>query len=298
MAYTKTNWQDLPSQTTPINATNLNNIETGIEDNDKRLNGTSVAGDMVVESIRTKNMFDKNSMILNASLNAGNGELAYNNDFRTIYFKCKPNTTYTFSQSVTSNRYAVGITSDNNITLPKTLTIISTSSKTFTTQANTNYVFIMVTKVSDETSNIQDIFNSIQIEEGSIATTYTPYQNLNGVSQPITIYSGALQGTQSVTLSGVKRYLKVYFTYAKESSAQIITYEIDTLSGKNLIYGSGIGLSHDGTNALNYYVSESSYNKSNGLFTHTRAYWLVLPNTSNERNLNSGYIIYKIDTYN
>lgn len=32
MAYTKTNWQDLPSTSTPVNATNLNKMETGIED--------------------------------------------------------------------------------------------------------------------------------------------------------------------------------------------------------------------------------------------------------------------------
>ncbi len=32
MAYTKTNWQDLPNTTTPINATNLNKMEQGIYD--------------------------------------------------------------------------------------------------------------------------------------------------------------------------------------------------------------------------------------------------------------------------
>ena len=31
MAYTKTNWQDLPNTTTPINATNLNKIENQLE---------------------------------------------------------------------------------------------------------------------------------------------------------------------------------------------------------------------------------------------------------------------------
>lgn len=31
MAYTKTNWQDLPNTTTPINATNLNKIENELE---------------------------------------------------------------------------------------------------------------------------------------------------------------------------------------------------------------------------------------------------------------------------
>lgn len=31
MAYSKTNWQDLPSTTTPLNATNLNKIENQLE---------------------------------------------------------------------------------------------------------------------------------------------------------------------------------------------------------------------------------------------------------------------------
>ena len=32
MSYTKTNWQDLPNTTTPINASNLNKMEQGIYD--------------------------------------------------------------------------------------------------------------------------------------------------------------------------------------------------------------------------------------------------------------------------
>lgn len=38
MSYTKTNWQDLPNTSTPINATNLNKMEQGIYDaNDKNI---------------------------------------------------------------------------------------------------------------------------------------------------------------------------------------------------------------------------------------------------------------------
>lgn len=40
MAYNKTNWQNLPSTTTPITANNLNNMENGIEKSDKMLGGT------------------------------------------------------------------------------------------------------------------------------------------------------------------------------------------------------------------------------------------------------------------
>lgn len=41
MSYTKTVWEDLPSTDTPLNATNLNNIEDGIEDIDQEVEGVS-----------------------------------------------------------------------------------------------------------------------------------------------------------------------------------------------------------------------------------------------------------------
>ena len=37
MSYTKTNWENLPSTNTPINATNLNKIENGIETNENNI---------------------------------------------------------------------------------------------------------------------------------------------------------------------------------------------------------------------------------------------------------------------
>lgn len=286
MAYSKTTWQDLPNQTTPVNATNLNNMENGIETNDKKLTGT---GEVIVESIRTKNMFDKNNIINNIRLGASGENVTDTNYFSSYFIQVKPNTTYTLSKGQSSDTLTVYCEYNSSKTFISRSSFITTTTKTFTTGSTTYFLRLSSGKIN---------INSLQLEEGSTATTYSPYQNLNGVSQPKTIYEGALQGTQSVTLSGVERYLKVYFTYAKESSAQIITYEIDTLSGKNLVYGSGIGLSSDGSNALNYYISESSYNVTTSLFTHTRAYWLVLPNTSNERNLNGGYIVYRIDTYN
>lgn len=41
MAYTKTVWEDLPSTNTPINATNLNNIESGVYTNDTNIGDLS-----------------------------------------------------------------------------------------------------------------------------------------------------------------------------------------------------------------------------------------------------------------
>ena len=59
MAYNRTNWQDLPNQTTPINATNLNKIEQGIYDatyvNGVNV-GSSVDSDYKVNFIKGKNL--------------------------------------------------------------------------------------------------------------------------------------------------------------------------------------------------------------------------------------------------
>lgn len=51
MAYTKTNWQDLPNTTTPITASRLNNIEDGIKTNDDKLLGNTSMGNITVSDI-------------------------------------------------------------------------------------------------------------------------------------------------------------------------------------------------------------------------------------------------------
>lgn len=143
----------------------------------------SVKGDCDI-SITGKNLFDKNTMIVNAFINAYTGEYGYSEAFTTIYIKCKPNTTYTFSQSATSNRYVVGYTTDNNVYYPKYLTNIEYTNHTFTTNADTKYVLIMVSKTNEDSTPISTILDSIQVEEGSSATAYEPYI---GKSYPINL---------------------------------------------------------------------------------------------------------------
>ena len=67
MAYTRINWQDLPSTATPRNATNLNKMDSAIKEHDDKLEGNATMGNVVVDSIRTKNMFDKNSRVVYTS---------------------------------------------------------------------------------------------------------------------------------------------------------------------------------------------------------------------------------------
>ena len=119
-----------------------------------------------------------------ASPNPSYPQLEANANFKTIYIPCSPNKTYTFSQSVASNRYVIGLSSDNDLSLPKTLTNLSDNIKTITTNDNTKYIFVMVSKTDVETGNINNILSSIQIEEGSSVTAYEPYI---GRSYPINL---------------------------------------------------------------------------------------------------------------
>lgn len=189
MAYTKTNWQDLPNNTTPINATRLNNIENGVENNDKRLNGTSVAGKMVVESIRTKNIFGdyvlQNGWIDNTNMNIhtlGNNRLAC--------VPCKPNTTYSISRSVITTQFKVGsyagdniplaTSTDTNYPIQQVITNNSGTEITYTTNSTAKWLIIHYGYVLNDTAEqLKNCLASIQVEEGSSVTSFTPYQSLN-----------------------------------------------------------------------------------------------------------------------
>lgn len=116
---------------------------------------------------------------------------------------------------------------------------------------------------------------------------------------PQTIYSGSLQMGSNTTLSNVRRFLKVY---ALANISQIIVYEIDTKSShaqsSNLRYGSGVGIAWDENAGLDYYVSESSFNKNNNVFTHTRTgFFKIGTGTYTSRPNNDRYVVYRIDTY-
>lgn len=115
---------------------------------------------------------------------------------------------------------------------------------------------------------------------------------------PQTIYSGTLRGTESVTLNNTKRFLKVYATGNNRSNGvDSIIYEIDT-SLNNMSYGGGIVIAWDENAGLDYYVSESSFNKNNNVFTHTRiGFFKIGTGTYTSRPNNDGYKIYRIDTY-
>ena len=200
MAYTKTNWQDLPNTTTPVNASNLNNIETGVENNDKRLNGTSVAGSMIVDGIRTKNMLNTLTLVQASTGGAGTdieGTTSATITARTkdsisftttsnwqgvasFYIEVKPSTQYTLSfqnSAGASQSYSKIVCYNNSKTMLQDFSQSGNLTHTITTPANTKYIRVIIEKITS--SSTATTLSNIQFEEGSSATTYKTYEEID-----------------------------------------------------------------------------------------------------------------------
>ena len=79
MAYSKTNWQDLPSTTTPLNATNLNKIENKLQDLDS--NKLSTSGGTVTGEINVTGKMTVGDSTHNAGI-----EIYHNTPFIDFHF--------------------------------------------------------------------------------------------------------------------------------------------------------------------------------------------------------------------
>lgn len=190
MSYTKTVWEDLPSTNTPITAENLNNMEDGIETNDKKLSGEEVIGNIVVDSIRTKNIFG-NYAIINGWISGTTMRVVSINGNRMAFVSCKPNTTYTISRSVKTSTFRVSdyttiptmTTSNVDYTIPTAIENNDGTTITYTTSSTAKYLIIHYGR--EEESTISSSLATIQVEEGSTVTEYTPYQNLDATDEKI-----------------------------------------------------------------------------------------------------------------
>ena len=132
-----------------------------------------------------ENLFDKNNAnIVNGWINSTTMRLSTSQNDRILYIPCKSNTTYTISRSIITSSFRVA-TYDNtpfptmtssNVDYPISNYIAynTSSSITITTGANAKYLVVHYGNVSND-SNLQESLNTIQIEEGTKANSYTPY---------------------------------------------------------------------------------------------------------------------------
>lgn len=195
-------FKDYPDTTTPINASNLNKIQTDAID--ELVDRTT--GDMVVNSIRTKNMFDSSTLVQGGI--DGNVLTTRVSTRQILWLKAG---TYTFSTNLPSTyRYGILI----RPSAPPTSTTSSydsgwQTSTSFTFTISTPGYFMMNFAKPDNTDlTISDISSyNFQLEEGSTATTYTPYQNLDGMNKEV-IQTTATPNSSYISTVQVNRVTK------------------------------------------------------------------------------------------
>ena len=125
-----------------------------------------------------KNLFDKNNAnVLNAYIDT-NGNILSATNGKSLYINCKSNTTYTVSR-ISGTRFRIV---DTNV-LPEIgikgnnfVGVDTSTSLTITTSNNAKYLCVNYFNRNTDGDTEQEILDSIQIEEGTTATTYEPYQ--------------------------------------------------------------------------------------------------------------------------
>jgi hypothetical protein len=174
-----TNYTNNTNLTTLLNnkasTTDLNNVKSAID-----YKSTKYMGNVVVESIRSKNMFDKNALVY--GFYASNGTFTPGSTSNAVfnYIPVESNKTYIFN--VTANCQNVTLVEFNssktfiqrNILYSNKTISITTTSTTKYIRCQFNYNNAAITESTLETLKPQ-------FEEGSTATNYMPFQNLDGM---------------------------------------------------------------------------------------------------------------------
>lgn len=133
-----------------------------------------------------KNKFDKDdsNSIIEAYFSGSTPTIRVNGNAKTIFVKCKTSTTYTVSKTI-GTRFIVGYTKELPIANAAVYGIISDSSQsaiTITTGADAEYLVAFVYNVTSDTITAEAMIASLQVEEGSTATSYEPYSNICPIS--------------------------------------------------------------------------------------------------------------------
>lgn len=212
-------FKDYPDTTTPIDSYNLNKIQTDARDEmNSKFNGESVAGNMVVESIRTKNLFNRDgSMSINGVYtNSTNNTITANANSTILCMPCKPNTTYTITRVNKGKRAVVCETTE----LPKIGTAITIlgggegdewaeqDPNPITTTSDAKYLIMWYSNKSTPPTypnnngfTEKEIRDGIQVEEGDTATSFKPHQNLDPVGFNAITAAASTAGDAYMTLT-------------------------------------------------------------------------------------------------
>lgn len=148
-----------------------------------------------------KNLFNP-SNVIKGFVNTSTHKIAYSANARTVYAPCKPNTTYTISK-MAGSRFMVAETAEEpgaNVVTDNIVAKNTASSITITTSTTARYLAAYVWAASDVSISANDMLASVQIELGSTATDYEPYQgntfDITFPSEAGTVYGGTVDLTR------------------------------------------------------------------------------------------------------
>jgi len=170
---TKIKFENSPSTKTPINAENLNKLNNVV------INSTEPTTGEEVWLQKGKNLFDKKNFgKISAYLDTNTSLVTSNIHNYLLFVPCSPNTTYTI-QKMLSSVFGVGYTNELPTGGVQAYSIINDgtlTNATITTGANAKYIVFRYYHLGNDTTiTEQQILDSIQIEQGSTATTYEPH---------------------------------------------------------------------------------------------------------------------------
>lgn len=287
------------------------------------------------ERQKSKNLFNINNCLYRKSSNlgeTGTNITTINSNIRITLnpnnlIKVNPNTQYTLSTNNSNFKYAIGQLTSNKTTLGDS-GWQTNSSFTIITSSTTEYLGINFGKTDDseisETDYNNFLSSHIQLEEGSVATDYQPYngaivhkKEIADVEHIEIVYdmsssdgninlgktSGIVSGGEPINID-LSKYKKLIVTYCFFNTG-FIKYTID-LDSSLLINNSIINISQymGGANSFNQknsegsdgdqYFSNSSVNAEKTAFTHTLSGWFS-SGTISARNNNYNSVVVKIE---
>lgn len=116
--------------------------------------------------------------------------------------------------------------------------------------------------------------------------------------EKIVLWEGQLVGGSSITLSGWRRFIDIYFRINFDSKDGTGKYTIDTTCDEPTCSG-GMITPFDENNMHSIYESECVFYKSTGKLEHTRiGYYVFSTHTWESRNDRAnGYYVYRVETY-
>lgn len=125
-----------------------------------------------------KNLFDNDTEIMNGiNINQALAILAAIPTSTSIYVPCKPNTAYTIQKVITS-RFVVGTCSEKpqeGTVLDNIINVSKLGSTTITTNEKAHFIVVWLHTTTYDTIALEDVLSSVQVEEGSTATSYVDH---------------------------------------------------------------------------------------------------------------------------